>query len=298
MGRPLKIRKQNTNGIHIDEGFPNNGNTNNGYSGNNPGVVGGTQGGTSTYGLQVVAHGRIAVKGPGTITTTTSSDQVVGTGTEFTVFSIQNGNTQLFVDDGMGGYTAVGIVSTVDNATTITLDSNATVALTDSAYYIATVEESGLLRQKGAKKFLIVSYYSIQDEGVVAGQAYQIESVDTTDWQGLGAPSNATSGVVFTATRNGMGFSGIANGTVRPVGICTLTDSSNPAGPNQVAVRINNDGTETYAVRLTNHWVRDFNNNSNPTVAGDTKFIATFLNDNGNTDPATGYTLVGIENYC
>lgn len=295
MGRPLKIRKQNDNGTRIDEGFPNNGSTNNGYDGNEPGIVGGTQGGTSTYGKQIAAEGRILVKAVGTITTDTT-DQVVGTDTVFDVYSLSSGNSEIYVDDGTGGYTLIGVVDSVDDALTITLQSGASVEVTDAAFYVATVGDSGLLRQKGAKKFLVVSYFSIQDEGIAPGQAYMISDLQDTDWAALGAPQNATEGVVFTATTSGYGLG--TNGVVYPVGVCTLTDSAAPAGPNQVSVAVYNDGDTTYATKITNHWVRDFENNVTPEDGTNTKFVATFFNDSGNDDPATGYRLVGINNWC
>jgi hypothetical protein len=295
MGRPLKIRKQNDNGTHIDEGFPNDGTTSNGYDGDNPGVVGGTQGGTSTYSKQIAANGRILVKAVGTITTDTT-DQVIGTDTVFDVYSLSSGNSEVYVDDGAGGYTLVGVVDSVDDAETITLQDPANVEVTDAAFYVATVNNSGLLRQKGAKKFLIVSYISIQDEGIAPGQAYMISDLQDTDWAALGAPQNATEGVVFTATASGSGLT--TDGVVYPVGVCTLTDSSDPAGPNQVSVAVYNDGDTTYATKITNHWVRDFDNTVTPEDGTNTKFVATFFNDGGNVDTATGYTLVGINNWC
>ena len=45
MGRPLKTKKyQQDTGTSVDSGFPNNGNTNNGYDTDNPGIVGGYDG--------------------------------------------------------------------------------------------------------------------------------------------------------------------------------------------------------------------------------------------------------------
>jgi hypothetical protein len=298
MGRPLKIRKQSSGGVNIDQGFPNDGTTDNGYDGNQPGVVGGTQGGNSNYSEQIQIQARILTKANGTITTVSGNATVTGSSTNFDTQALNSGNSQIVVDDGNGGYTVVGVVDAVASATSLTLVANAAAVLSGSNYYYSTETNSGahILRQKGAKKFLVCTELSLQDEAIAQGQAYKIRTLSDTDWVALGAPENATAGVVFTATKSGHGLT--TNGTVYPVGVCTLVDDSTPPGQNEMSIAVYNDGDTTYAAKITNHWVRDFDNNSYPPNDSDVKFVATFFNDNGDDDPATGYRIVGIENFC
>jgi hypothetical protein len=62
-----------------------------------------------------------------------------------------------------------------------------------------------------------------------------------------------------------------------------------------MSLEVYNDGSTTYAMELQNHWVRDFDNAN---IETGTQYVATIFNSNGTVDPATGYTIVGIENFC
>ena len=292
MGRPLKIRKLNGS-TPVDLGFPNNGTTNNGFSRNYPGVVGGIGG----YSNQVEIQARILVKANGTISTTSGSKNVVGTATNFSTHDLATGNSQVVIDDGAGGYTVLGVVDVVSTNTALALVANTSEVVTDSAFYFSTEVNSSIIRQKGAKKYLVVSEsINLEDEAIAEGQSYMIDVVNDTDWAALGAPDNATSGVIFTAKVSGHGLT--TNGIVSPVGVCTLVDASAPGTQNAMSISINNDGDTTYIAKLSNHWVRDFDNVVSPEDGTNTKFIATFNDDNGNVDTATGYTFVSVENWC
>jgi hypothetical protein len=291
MGRPLKIYKTNGS-TPVDEGFPNDGSTDNGYVRTAPGVVGGIMQQSS----QIECNARILVKGLGTITTATNSTGVTGTGTSFTTDAFSDGNTIVYAADGA---TQIGILSSVTDAGDLVLAANAAVAVTNSAWYYSTESnQSSIVRQKGAKKFLAVTQVDIQDESIAKGQAYMINSVSNTNWAALGADVNATHGDIFTAMTNGTGLT--TNGTVWAVGICILVNESAPAEPNTMSIT-QSQGTETVS-RIKNKYATDFSTpyaNCNP----GTVFSATF-GSNGATlpNPATSndfvYTTSEIENWC
>ena len=127
---------------------------------------------------------------------------------------------------------------------------------------------------------------------IANGGMYIITSVSDTDWQALGAGPDAGYGKVFTASANGVGLT--TNGVCKPVAVCTLSDDTTPPA-GEMYLEVNNDGTTTRALELQNHWVRDFDNAN---IETGTHYVATIFNDGGNVDAATGYTIVGIENYC
>ena len=115
-----------------------------------------------------------------------------------------------------------------------------------------------IIRQKGAHKFLVVSSgIQVEDESMVVGASYMIGSLDTTNWQQMGAPVGATTGTIFTCTalcaspQNGYGWL---------VGTCVLTDSNTPTvGNMSIAMAVGGDSTEVYISKLTNRFAQDFN---------------------------------------
>lgn len=297
MGRGLKIRKYQ-DGQVIDDGFPNDGTTNNGYDDNQPGIVGGVNEDSD----QIRCDAAILVKGVGTITADTGNTTVTGTTTHFTTDSINTGSSQLWVDDGNGGYTSLGIIASVTNDGELELDATSTENVTDSAWYYTATSNSSIVRQKGSRKFLVAgTSNTIQDESIAAGQAYMIASVGNTDWQALGADATAAQYDIFTATRDGTGLT--TNGEVYPVATCLLVDLNSPTEPNTMSVAIYDDGDTYYASRLKNRFSTNFATPYANTVPGVT-YSATFFNDSGNTLPdpsAPGdlvYTLAGTENWC
>ena len=297
MGRPLKIRKYNGGGV-VDDGFPNDGTTNNGYDDNQPGVVGGIDEDSD----QIRCQANILVKGLGTITTDSTSTTVTGTGTHFTTDAL-NSDSQIWVADGAGGYASLGTWDSTTDDDELELAANAGQDLTDTAWYYTANNDASIVRQKGAKKFLIAGTdSSIQDESIAAGQAYMINSVSNTDWEALGAGPDAGQYKIFTATADGTGLA--TNGTVWPIAVCTLVNEADPTNtPNTMSIAINDDGSTYYASRIKNKFVLDFTDNGTDENPG-TAYSATFFNDSGNTlpNPATSndrvYTLVGIENWC
>lgn len=298
MGNALKIRKYN-DGTVVDEGFPNDETTDNGYNGNYPGIVGGINENSD----QIACHASILVKGNGTITADTGSSTVTGTGTNFTTDSFNGGDTQLWVSDGAGGYTSVGTYATTTDDGELELGDPANINVTDSAwYYTLVTNAASIVRQKGSRTFLVAATNNaIQDESIAAGQAYMINSVSNTDWAALGADPTAGQYDIFTALVSGHGLA--TNGTCWPVGQCLLVDDSNPTGINEMSVAIYDDGNTYYASRLKNKFSTDFSTPYANTVPG-TTYSATFFNNSGNTLPnpsASGdlvYTEVGTENWC
>jgi hypothetical protein len=298
MGNALKIRKYQ-GGEVVDEGFPNDGSTDNGYDGNQPGIVGGIDEDSD----QIQCAASILVKGNGTITADTGSSTVTGTGTNFDTDEFNSNDSQIWVSNGAGGYTSVGIYDSTSDDEELSLGDPANVNVTDSEWYYTIVTGSAsIVRQKGSRTFLVVANNnSIQDESIAAGQAYMINSVSNTDWAALGADPTAARYDIFTAKVSGHGLT--TNGTVWAVGTCILVDDSNPDGINQMSVEIYDDGDTYYASRLKNKFSTNFATpyaNCNPGYT----YSATFFNDNGDTLPSPSapgdlvYTLAGTENWC
>jgi hypothetical protein len=296
MARALKIRKYNDGNV-VDDGFPNNGSTNNGYSDTQPGIVGGINEDSD----QIRCDAAILVKGLGTITATTSSSTVTGTGTHFTTDSFTS-SCQLWVSDGTGGYTSLGFILSTTADDELELGDPSAINVTNSAWYYTATANSSIVRQKGSRRFLVAgTNNTIQDESIAAGQAYMIATVSNTDWAALGADPTAGQYDIFTASKDGTGLT--TNGEVYPVATCLLVDLNSPTEPNTMSVAIFDDGDTYYARRLKNKFSTNFATpyaNANPGVT----FSATFFNDSGNTIPdpsAPGdlvYTLVGTENWC
>jgi hypothetical protein len=296
MGNALKIRKYQ-DGQVIDDGFPNNGSTNNGYSDTKPGIVGGINEDND----QMRCDAAVLVKGLGTITADTGSSTVTGTGTHFSTDGF-TGSSQLWVSDGAGGYTSLGIYSSTTDDEELELGDPSAVNVTDSVWYYTATSNSSIVRQKGSKKFLVVAKNNvIQDESIAIGQAYMIATVGNTDWQALGADPTAAQDDIFTALKAGTGLT--TTGEVYAVATCLLVNLNSPTEPNTMSVQIDDDGSTYYASRLKNKFSTNFATpyaNCNPGVT----FSATFFNDNGNTLPnpsASGdlvYTLVGTEAWC
>ena len=116
-----------------------------------------------------------------------------------------------------------------------------------------------ILRQKGSRKFLVQDTTAIQDESIVAGNAYIITTLGNTNWQALGAGPTAVVGDIFTATANGAGLT--TNGVVNLVGQCVLKKQaigSLTVGNMSITMSIG-DSAATYISKLTNKFAQDFN---------------------------------------
>ena len=117
------------------------------------------------------------------------------------------------------------------------------------------VANGRIIRQKGARKFLVASSTNVQDESCVVGASYQILTLDTTDWQQMGAPAGAQAGTIFTCTAV---CADPQNGVALLVGVCTLYSTTPTAGNMAITMSISNS-TPTYISKLTNKFAQDFN---------------------------------------
>lgn len=293
MGK-LKIRHYNSdviNGDQVDYGFPNDGTTDNGYSPDYPGVVAGID---EDYN-QLRVGAAILVKGLGTITADTGNSAITGTGTHFTTDAFNAGSSQIWVDDGAGGYTSLGIYATTTDDTEISLGDPAGSNVTDSAWYYTATNNASVVRQKGASRFLVAgTNNAIQDESIATGQSYMIATVGDTDWQALGADATAGQYDIFTASVDGTGLT--TNGVVWPVATCALVNTNTPSEPNTISIAVNDGTGTTYASRIKNHFSINFDTPYANANQGNT-FIATFFTS-GTVDTATGLTWATTENWC
>jgi hypothetical protein len=291
MGRPLKTRKLNegvnvdgsTTSVNVDIGFPTGLAPNNSYDTDQPGQVGGAIDNTTVKVTSVF----LQQVGAGTITANTASAVVTGVNTNFSQAGSLGGAT-IYSSAGV----ELGIVDSVTNATSLTFTANCTANITAGSFTFADEDEGYIIRQKGKKKFLVARDRNINDEGIALGGTYMITDASNTDWFALGAGTNASNGKIFTATASGVGLA--TDGTVYAVGTCVLVDGGT-LGLNEMKIEIYNDGETTNAMSLTNRWTRDFDNSN---IETGTKYLASVQNDNGEVDPATGYTIVQVDNWC
>jgi hypothetical protein len=117
------------------------------------------------------------------------------------------------------------------------------------------VANGRIIRQKGARKFLVASSTNVQDESCVVGASYQILTLDTTNWQQMGAPAGAIVGTIFTCTAV---CASPQNGVALLVGVCTLYSTTPTAGNMAITMSIASS-TPTYISKLTNRYAQDFN---------------------------------------
>ena len=117
------------------------------------------------------------------------------------------------------------------------------------------VANGRIIRQKGARKFLVASSTNVQDSSCVVGASYQILTLDTTNWQQMGAPAGAQAGTIFTCTAV---CANPQNGVALLVGVCTLYSTTPTAGNMAITMSISNS-TPTYISKLTNKFAQDFN---------------------------------------
>jgi len=155
-----------------------------------------------------------------------------------------------------------------------------------------------IIRQKGSHKFLVAATgAAIADESFVVGQSYQISTLGTTNWQAVGAGSDAAVGDIFTATAVGSG-----SGEAYIVGQCVLANDSTPsAGFMAIGFSVG-DSSAVYASYITNKWIRDWNgmtygnySDSNTGVnvqSGENFYPVNFFSDEG-TVTWSGAEVVG-----
>jgi hypothetical protein len=151
-------------------------------------------------------------------------------------------------------------------------------------------DDAYIITQKGSTKYQVATITAINDEDMVAGRAYRILTVGTTDWATVGASdSNASVGDVFTATAAGAG-----TGTVQAVGTCVLANQADGAlsEGNMNITFTTGDSTATTVARLTNRWALDYSGN---------RYLVNFFSDEGTQikSGTVGVTvdLAIVENY-
>lgn len=144
-----------------------------------------------------------------------------------------------------------------------------------------------LIRQKGAHKFLVAyTAAATADESFIVGQAYQISTLGTTNWQDCGAGADAAVGDIFTAVAVGSG-----TGEAYPVGVCVLSNTGSPTAGNMSIEYSVGDSSAVYASYITNKWIRDWNgmtygnySNSNDgenIYANENFYVTNFFTDEG-----------------
>ena len=158
-----------------------------------------------------------------------------------------------------------------------------------------------LIRQKGAHKFLVAYTASATaDESLIIGQAYQISTLGTTDWQACGAGSDAAVGDVFTAVAVGSG-----TGEAYPVGQCVLSNTGSPTAGNMSIEYSVGDSAAVYASYITNKWIRDWNgmtygNYSNDNLgqniqSSENFYVTNFFTDEGTVTWSGAEIINGVE---
>lgn len=110
-----------------------------------------------------------------------------------------------------------------------------------------------IIRQKGARKYLVVDYTTVNATAMVVGGMYQILSVGTTNFSTCGANPTYQVGDIFTATSVPTG-----TGTVNLVGICVLSDTPTPTVGNMSIGMLEPGSTLQYVSKLTNKFAYDF----------------------------------------
>lgn len=158
-----------------------------------------------------------------------------------------------------------------------------------------------IVRQKGSHKFLVAyTAAATADENFIVGQAYQVSTLGTTNWQAVGAGTQTAVGDIFTATAAGAG-----TGEAYPVGQCILSNTGTPAaGYMSIAFSVG-DSTDVYASYITNKWVRDWTGmtygtyaNSNLGVniqTGENFYPVNFFSDEGTVVWSGAEVIGGVQ---
>ena len=130
--------------------------------------------------------------------------------------------------------------------------------------------------------------------GMIVGQAYQIASLGSTNWQSVGAGSDVAVGDVFTCTAD----VAAGTGTLYAVGQCVLSNTATPASGFMSIEYSVGDSAAVYASYITNKWIRDWNgmtygnysdSNFGPNIQSSENFYVTnFFTDEGNVTVSGG----------
>ena len=141
------------------------------------------------------------------------------------------------------------------------------------------VAQGYIIRQKGAHKYLVGDVTGVTGGAFVVGQAYQIVTTGTTDYEAAGAGANFGVGTIFTATTVGDG-----NGTANSVGVCVLDNDVTPAAGLMAITYTQTDSTATPLSKLTNKFLLDWTGGSTyeaNQVINDVRIVANFFTDEG-----------------
>ena len=118
----------------------------------------------------------------------------------------------------------------------------------------AGVSPGVIVRQKGARKYLVAKTVATTAGSFVVGASYIIASLGTTtDWSAAGAGVTFAVGDTFTAKTVGAG-----NGTAYLIGTCVLDDTPTPAVGCMSIGFLDNTSTMQYISKLTNRFLFDF----------------------------------------
>jgi hypothetical protein len=120
----------------------------------------------------------------------------------------------------------------------------------------AGVANGRIIRQKGARKFLVADGTTVNDEDMVVGASYQILSLGGTNWQQMGAPAGAIAGTLFTCTA---AVATASTGTGLLVGQCVLVNDLTPSVGNMAISYTTGDSTATAISKITNRFIQNFN---------------------------------------
>lgn len=169
--------------------------------------------------------------------------------------------------------------------------------------YTATSSYTGrIIRQKGSHKFLVAATGAvINDEDFIVGQAYQVASLGTTNWQSFGAGADTAVGDIFTCTASATP----GTGTAYAVGQCVLSNTATPASGNMSILYSVGDSAAVYASYITNKWVRDwtgmtYGNYSNSNLGvniqtGENFYPVNFFSDEGTVVWSGAEVIGGVQ---
>jgi hypothetical protein len=137
-----------------------------------------------------------------------------------------------------------------------------------------------IIRQKGSHKYLVGDATGVNDGSFVVGQAYQVVTLGTTNWQSIGAEADIAVGGIFTAT----GANGGGNGVAYSVGVCVLDNDTTPAAGLMAITFTNTDSSATTISKLTNKFLLDWTGGSDyaaASVVADKRYATNFFTDEG-----------------
>lgn len=149
-----------------------------------------------------------------------------------------------------------------------------------------------IIRQKGARKFMVATTTPIDPENAVVGVALRIAVVGDTNWTAMGAPAGYGVGTIFTPTA---ASAASTTGTAQEVGTCVLTSDLTPTAGNMSISYFSNDSTETAISKLTNKFLQNFAGGETggsantgdvwdaDQVVNNVEFAANFFSDEGVT---------------